>query len=123
MSAEDKRLIWWASSRKDLQRMPRAVQRTIGYALRVAQGGSHAEYAWRMTGNLRDVIEVITDDDAGKRTYRLFYTTAIGEAVYVLDVIQKKSKKGRATPQADLDRITKRLKAAREHHGTQEQQA
>ena len=93
MSASDKRLIWWASSRKDLQRMPPEVQRTMGYALRIAQEGSHVDHATRMSGHLRDVFEVSDDDDAGKSTFRVFYTTAIGNVVHVLDAIQKKSKK------------------------------
>jgi phage-related protein len=37
-------------------------------------------------------------------------------AVYVLDVFQKKSKRGKATPQQDIDLIDKRLKRAAELH-------
>jgi len=33
------------------------------------------------------------------------------EAIYVLHAFKKKSKSGRATPQADIDRIKERLKA------------
>jgi phage-related protein len=116
MSAADKRLVWLASALKDLQRMPPEVRRVAGYALRVAQEGGHAEHAFRMTGDLRDVVEIAADDDSGKSTFRVFYTSAIGDVVYVLDAIQKKSKRGIATPRADLDRIRKRLKAAREYH-------
>jgi phage-related protein len=36
--------------------------------------------------------------------------------VYVLDVFQKKSKKGAQTPPGTIDRIKKRLKAAAEHY-------
>lgn len=67
-----------------------------------------------MKGNLRDVIEVVSNDDG--ETYRAMYTTRLQGRVYVLDVFQKKSKSGRATPQADLDRIEVRLKAARKLH-------
>jgi phage-related protein len=35
-------------------------------------------------------------------------------AVFVLHVFQKKSKRGAATPKADIDRIRERLKAAGE---------
>lgn len=36
--------------------------------------------------------------------------------VYVLDAFKKKSKSGKATPKADLDRIAERLKAAKALH-------
>jgi phage-related protein len=44
------------------------------------------------------------------------YTVGFKEAVYVLHVFQKRSKKGIATPQKDLDLIDRRLKAAEEHY-------
>jgi phage-related protein len=37
------------------------------------------------------------------------------EAIYVLHVFQKKSKRGIATPKADIDLIRARLKAAKEY--------
>ena len=48
-------------------------------------------------------------------TYRLAYTTALGDAVFVLDVFQKKSKRGIATPRRILGRIRARLKSAAEY--------
>jgi phage-related protein len=101
--------------------MPPEVQRSMGFALRAAQQGGTAEYAFPMKGHLRDVVEIRDDDETGKNTYRVMYTTTIGDVVYVLDAFQKKSKSGIATPQADLDRIEKRLKAAKEHHAKQKQ--
>jgi phage-related protein len=46
---------------------------------------------------------------------RAIYTVRIAAAVYVLHVFRKKSKKGIATPKADIDLIKKRLKAAEDH--------
>lgn len=37
------------------------------------------------------------------------------EAVYVLHAFQKKSKRGIATPKADIDLVTSRLKTAEEY--------
>jgi phage-related protein len=34
----------------------------------------------------------------------------------VIDAFQKRSKKGARTPQADIERIDKRLKAAQDHY-------
>ena len=56
------------------------------------------------------VVEVSVDDRDG--TYRSIYTVQFRAFVYVLHVFQKKSKRGIATPQADIDLIRKRLKIA-----------
>jgi len=50
------------------------------------------------------------DGDAG--TYRTVYTIRFGEALYVLHAFQKKSKKGIATDQQDIELIKERLKWA-----------
>lgn len=42
------------------------------------------------------------------------YVVNLGDAVYVLHAFQKKSKKGSATPKADMDLIRARLKSAKE---------
>lgn len=60
------------------------------------------------------VLELIEGDEGG--TYRAVYTVRYATAVYVLHVFQKRSKRGRATPQRDLDLIDKRLKRATELH-------
>jgi phage-related protein len=92
----------------------------IGYALDLAQRGLQADYAERMKGDLSDVVEIRTQNDARDSTFRGMYTTRIGDVVYVLDVFQKKSKSGVATPKPDLDRIRGRLKQAREHYARQQ---
>ena len=51
------------------------------------------------------------EDDADG-TYRAVYTVRFSEAVFVLHVFQKKSKRGIATPQADIEIIRQRLKVA-----------
>jgi phage-related protein len=120
--ANDKELVWIATSYKAVVAMPDEVQDAIGYALDLAQRGQKADYAEQMKGRLRDVIEIRADDDTGKSTYRCAYTVTLGDVVYVLDAFQKKSKKGIATPQMDLDRIEGRLKLAKEHYETRQRQ-
>jgi phage-related protein len=120
MSSHNKRIAWWGSSLEDLKRMPPEVRETVGYALRVAQDGGQAHHARRMKGTLRDVVEIAEHDDTGRNTFRVAYTTAIGDVVYVLDAFQKKAKSGIATPAKDLRRIEQRLKAAREYHATKQ---
>lgn len=113
-----RRVVWWASTLADLKQLPAEVQRSMGHALRQAQDGGQAEHAKRMTGALRDVVEIVEHDETGKNSFRVMYTTAFGNIVYVLDAFKKKSKRGIATPARDLDRIELRLKAIRRHHAT-----
>ena len=49
-------------------------------------------------------------------TYRAVYTVKFGKRIYVLHAFQKKSKKGIATPQAEIEIIKRRLKQAEELH-------
>jgi phage-related protein len=58
-------------------------------------------------------MEIVSSDQSG--TYRTVFTVAFAEAVYVLHAFQKKSKRGIATPKAEIDLVRQRLKAA-EHH-------
>jgi phage-related protein len=56
------------------------------------------------------VLEVIEDWD--RSTYRAVYTVRFENAVFLLHVFQKKSKRGSATPKPDIDLIRERLKVA-----------
>jgi len=115
----EKPIAWVRSSKKDLKAMPEEVQDDIGYALDLAQHNRQADYAKRMTGDLRDVIEIRAHSEAGDSTFRAAYTVHLGDMVYVLHVFQKKSKKGKETPKPDLDLIRQRLKEARQHYDQQ----
>lgn len=87
-----------------------------GYALwQIQRGKGHLD-AKPMRGNLRDVIEIVVEDDSRDRTYRTTCTTKIGQVVYVLHAFLKKSKTGISTPKPELDLIARRLKAARKHY-------
>jgi len=48
--------------------------------------------------------------------YRGGYTVKFFEVVYVLHCFQKKSKKGIATPEADMNMIKQRFKVAAKHY-------
>ena len=64
----EKRLIWMGQSYKELCSMPEDVKDELGYALGVAQLGGKAQSANPMKGNLREVMEIVSDDDGN--TYR-----------------------------------------------------
>ena len=48
--------------------------------------------------------------------YRAVYTVKFEDAVYVLHAFQKKSTKGIATPQREIDLIRRRLADAEQHY-------
>lgn len=109
-----KPITWMGSSKKDLRAFPQEVRREVGTALFWAEHGQLHPAAKPMKGNLREVTEIVSDYEGD--TFRAMYTTRIGDEVYVLHAFQKKSKKGVATPQHELDVIEGRLKAARQLH-------
>ena len=110
-----KALVWIASSRRDMRAMPKDVRRSFGVALYAVQIGETAPLAKALKGfGGAGVLELIEDDADG--TYRAVYTVRYSTAVYVLHVFQKKSKRGKETPQRDIDLIKERLKRAAEVH-------
>jgi len=110
-----RRLIWIASSRRDMRALPKSLRRSFGLVLFAAQTGEMPPTAKPLKGfGGTGVLELIEDDAAG--TYRAVYTVRYLTAIYVLHVFQKKSKRGRQTPQQDIDLIKARLKRAEEIH-------
>jgi phage-related protein len=110
-----KALVWVVSSRRDMRDMPKEVRRSFGVALYAVQTGETPPIAKVLKGfGGAGVLELIEDDAGG--TYRAVYTVRYATAIYVLHVFQKKSKRGRETPQRDIDLIKERLKRAGELH-------
>jgi phage-related protein len=106
---------WLGSSKEDLSGFPVAVRKRVGGALWKAQVGEKATYAKPLKGfGDAGVVEVVVDFDGD--AFRLVYTVRFAKAVYVLHAFQKKSKRGVATPKAELSLIDRRLKQAREDY-------
>ena len=106
-----KPLYWIGTSKRDLLALPEAVVDVFGYALYLAQIGRKHERAKPLRGfGSAGVLEVIEDRQGD--TYRAVYTVSFAEAVFVLHVFQKKSKRGIATPKREMDLIRERWKAA-----------
>ncbi len=107
--------MWIAHTRQELKSFPEDVQDGLGYALQVAQeGGKHADAKPLKGFGGAGVLEVVDDFDGD--AYRAVYTVRYSDAVYVLHVFQKKSKKGIETPKHDVELIRQRLKRAAEIH-------
>ena len=99
------------SSLDDLRALPRPAQKDIGFALFEAQLGGKSYFAKPLKGfKGAGVLEIVEDLDGD--AYRAAYTVKLADAIYVLHVFQKKSKRGIATPKADMDLIKSRLKLA-----------
>ncbi|WP_343868271.1 type II toxin-antitoxin system RelE/ParE family toxin [Caenispirillum bisanense] len=91
--------------------LPAEVQDVFGYALHLAQCGGKHPQAKPLSGyGGAGVLEVVEDAEGG--TYRAVYTVRFAETVYVLHCFQKKSLRGIATPQRDMEIINRRLQAA-----------
>ena len=89
---------------------PRTAQRDMGYALFLAQMGErHSAMAKTLKGFGGGRVIEIRESFEGN-AYRAAYTVRYADAIYVLHAFQKKSKKGVATPKAEMDLIEKRLK-------------
>ncbi len=87
----------------------------MGFALYQAQIGRVHGSAKPLKGFGGARVVEIVDDHQGD-TYRTVYTVKFGSAIYVLHAFQKKSKHGIKTPQAEIDLVKRRLKAAEEDH-------
>jgi phage-related protein len=110
-----KPLIWIGSSRDDLREFPEEVRGFMGHALFMAQCGLKHEQAKPLKGYGDVGVLEIVEDFAGD-AYRAVYTVRLTGRVYALHAFQKKSKRGTATPKADLDLIRLRLKRAMQLH-------
>ena len=108
------------SSLKTLQSFPREVREDMGYALFLAESGDKHSDAKPLKGDPAfrgaGVLEIVERFDGD--TYRAVYTVKFEGRVYVLHAFQKKSKRGIATPKADIDLIKSRLRMAKEHYET-----
>jgi phage-related protein len=103
---------WISSSRDDLRAFPQEVRRVMGQAIDDAQHGVEHPAAKALKGfGGRGVLEVVDDFDGD--TYRAVYTVRFAGVVYAF---QKKSMKGIATPQHQIDLIRARLARAEEHY-------
>jgi len=94
-------------SREVLRELPDEVKSEIGYALRRVQQGKMPENAKPLKGIAPGVLEIVSDFRGD--TFRAVYTVRFPRAVYVLHVFQKKSKRGIATPQREIELVKRRL--------------
>lgn len=108
-----KPVLWVGSSKRDLMDLPQEVRTNFGYGLYQAQEGQHPDIAKPFKGfGSAQVLELVEDHRGD--TFRAVYTVKFVNAIVVLHVFKKKSKKGISTPKPDVDLIHERLKRAEE---------
>ncbi len=106
---------WLGNSKEALSGFPSVVRLRVGGALWKAQIGRQAVYAKPLKGfGGAGVLEVVVDFNGD--AFRAVYTVRFADAIYVLHVFQKKSKRGIATPRTELALIDRRLKLAKEDY-------
>ena len=105
-----KPVVWIGDSLRALKSFPATVQNEVGYALFLAQRGDKHVAAKPLTGLGPGVLEVVSDYRGD--TFRAVYAVRLANQVFVLHAFQKKSKRGIATPQADVELIRRRLRRA-----------
>jgi phage-related protein len=83
----------------------------VGQALYAGQCGEEYPSVKALKGfGGRAVLEIVAHHE--RDTYRAVYTVRFHDAIYVLHAFQKKSKKGIATPQREIELVKQRLAAA-----------
>lgn len=106
---------WVGSSRHDLASFPKPVRRVMGQALYAAQRGETDPAAKPLKGfGGASVMEIVDRHDTN--TYRAVYTVQFADAIYVLHAFQKKSTRGTATPEREINLIRRRLADAERIH-------
>ncbi len=106
-----KSVFWIASSKRDLQGLPKRIRRTVGQALLAAQLGRKHPDAKPLKGFGGAGVLEIVENDLGS-TFRAVYTVRFAGVIYVLHVFQKKSRQGIRTPPEEIEKIKGRLKEA-----------
>ena len=107
---ELKPVTWLGDSLRALKSFPATVRDEVGYAIFLAQRGDKHIAAKPLTGLGPGVLEVVSDYRGD--TFRAVYTVRLANRVFVLHAFQKKSRRGIATPQADVELIRRRLRRA-----------
>lgn len=105
-------IAWIKAAQKDFQRFPESAQLELARALSIVAEGGHPDIAKPLHGLGSGVLELALRHRG--EAYRVAYAVQIGPDVWVLHAFQKKSKSGIATPKAEIDLITERLKRLKE---------
>jgi phage-related protein len=106
---------WIGRSLQDLRSFPRPVRIDIGHALFTTQQGKTDPAAKPLKGfGGASVVEIVASHYGN--AWRAVYRVRFQEAIYVLHVFQKKSRRGIATPAREIHLIQQRLAEAEQDY-------
>lgn len=105
-------LVWLGDSKRNIQSFPKGTQKLLGDELQLIQFGGMPKDAKPFKGVGSGVFEIALRYSS--EAYRVITAVQLGRRIYVLHAFQKKSKRGIATPQRDVDLIKKRYTEAEE---------
>jgi phage-related protein len=104
-------LVWVESSRKDLRDVPPTVRRGFGVALFALQVGETPPSARPLEGFPGTSVLELIEDQRGD-IYRAIYTGRFPAKVYVLHLLEQKSKSGIAPSLRETELIRRRFRLA-----------
>ena len=112
MVRNTRRISWVKGARKDFERFPPEAQTRTMSAITMIAEGATPDIAKPLTGLGSGVWELAlrVRGDA----FRVVYALQLGEDIWIVHVFQKKSKKGIATPQREIDLVRERIKRLKE---------
>src|SRR6516165_3356486 len=105
-------LVWLGDSKRNIQGFPKGAQKLLGDELQLIQFGGMPKDAKPFKGVGSGVFEIAVR--YATDAYRTVLAAQLGKKIYVLHVFQKKSKRGIASPQRDIELIRQRYKKAEE---------
>lgn len=105
-------LVWLGNTIRNIRSFPQGAQKLLGDELQLLQFGGMPKDAKPFKGIGSGIVEIVLRYD--KDAYRTVVAVQLGKRLYVLHAFQKKSKRGIATPKADVDLIKQRYKEATE---------
>lgn len=105
-------VVWLGNSKRNILKFPKEVQKLIGDELQLIQLGGMPKDAKPFKGVGSGVIEIALKYD--KEAYRCVQAVQLGQKIYILHAFPKKSKKGIATPQKEVEVIKQRYFEAKE---------
>ncbi len=105
-------VVWIASSKDDLRKLPREVRISFGFRLHELQQGKTPLDMKPLPQLGRGVCEL--RESFERNAYRLMYVVNLTKALYVLHAFMKKSKSGIGLPKPDAELIAVRLRRAQE---------
>jgi phage-related protein len=113
-------VIWIASTRKHYNAFPPEMLDFFGYSLWQVQCGENEVPGAKplASGILKGLRIVELRQDFAGDTYRVVYTTKLEGVVYVLHAFKKKSVRGIATPQHEIELIRMRYETAVRVHAS-----